>query len=282
MNEYKIRSMTKDELSIAIDWAAQEGWNPGVDDLESFYSADPNGFLIGLLDGQPVATISAVKYGKSFGFMGFYIVAPAYRGQGYGLKIWNAGLDYLAGRNIGLDGVVEQQDNYRKSGFKLAYRNIRYEGIGDGGKPADCPELVPLSELPMDAILAYDQPFFPDDRMAFLNAWLRQKDSTALGYLEDGKLAGYGVLRACRSGYKIGPLFADRSSIAKTLLAALKSKVSRGAPFYLDPPEVNPAAVALAEDNGMRVVFETARMYSGSMPELPLDRTYGVTSFELG
>ncbi len=281
MNEYEIRTMTQDELSIAIDWAAQEGWNPGVGDLESFYRADPNGFLIGLLDGQPVATISAVKYGKSFGFMGFYIVAPAYRGQGYGLKIWNAALDYLAGRNIGLDGVVEQQDNYRKSGFKLAYRNIRYEGIGDG-KSGDCQEIVPLSELPMDAILAYDQPFFPDDRTAFLKAWLRQKDSTALGYVEAGKLAGYGVLRACRSGFKVGPLFADRPSIAKALLDALKSKVPRGAPFYLDPPEVNPAAVALAKDNGMRVVFETARMYSGAIPELPLDRTFGVTSFELG
>ena len=29
-------------------------------------------------------------------------------------------------------------------------------------------------------------------------------------------------------------------------------------------------------------VFETARMYRGGQPQLPLDRVFGVTSFELG
>ena len=33
-----------------------------------------------------------------------------------------------AARVIGLDGVVAQQENYRKSGFELAYANIRYGG----------------------------------------------------------------------------------------------------------------------------------------------------------
>ena len=32
-------------------------------------------------------------------------------------------------RVIGLDGVVAQQQNYRKSGFELAYANVRYGGI---------------------------------------------------------------------------------------------------------------------------------------------------------
>jgi len=29
-------------------------------------------------------------------------------------------------------------------------------------------------------------------------------------------------------------------------------------------------------------VFETARMYRGAAPDLPVDRWFGVTSFELG
>jgi len=32
----------------------------------------------------------------------------------------------------------------------------------------------------------------------------------------------------------------------------------------------------------MHPVFETARMYTGAIPELPMDRLFGVTSFELG
>jgi len=32
----------------------------------------------------------------------------------------------------------------------------------------------------------------------------------------------------------------------------------------------------------MVVVFETARMYTGAAPQLPLRRLFGVTTFELG
>lgn len=132
---YKVRTMQRDEVEIAVEWAARAGWNPGLGDADCFYAADRNGFLIGLLDDEPVATISAVRYGRSFGFVGFYLVTPACRRRGYGIQIWNAALRYLEGRNVGLDGVVAQQENYRKSGFKPAYRNVRYEGRGTGTNP---------------------------------------------------------------------------------------------------------------------------------------------------
>src|SRR5262249_48898838 len=70
----RIRSMRPDEISIAVDWAAAEGWNPGLADATCFSSVDPDGFLIGELDGAPAATISCVNYGASFAFLGFYIV----------------------------------------------------------------------------------------------------------------------------------------------------------------------------------------------------------------
>ena len=41
-------------------------------------------------------------------------------------------------------------------------------------------------------------------------------------------------------------------------------------------------AVALAEKQRMSVVFETARMYTGAFPDLPVARLFGVTTFELG
>jgi ribosomal protein S18 acetylase RimI-like enzyme len=147
---YTIRTMTRGEVDTAVEWAAIEGWNPGLNDAECYFEADPAGFFIGLLDGAPIATLSAVRYGKSFGFMGFYIVRPDCRGEGYGTKIWNAGLEYLEGRIIGLDGVVDQQENYRKSGFRLAHRNVRYEGAGGGGAPEGA-DIVELAELPFEA-----------------------------------------------------------------------------------------------------------------------------------
>ena len=100
--------------------------------------------------------------------------------------------------------------------------------------------------------------------------------------MQKGKLAGYGVIRKCRSGYKVAPLFADSPELAESLFLALKSKVKPSETVYLDTPEVNHAAVALAEHNNMEVSFETARMYTGEMPEIPFSRLFGVASFEIG
>ena len=111
------------------------------------------GFFIGELDGAPAATVSCVRYGTSFAFLGFYIVREDLRGRGYGLRIWNAAIARAGGRVIGLDGVVTQQENYRKSGFELAYPNIRYGGTV---APLDAPQtgVVALTELPLTAVEA--------------------------------------------------------------------------------------------------------------------------------
>lgn len=279
--EYTIRTMTRPEVEIAIAWATAEGWNPGVYDAESFYAADTGGFLVGMLGDEPIATISAVKYGDSFGFLGFYIVKPGSRGQGYGIRIWNAALASLQGRTIGLDGVVAEQEKYRKAGFALAYRNLRYQGTGGGHLTTD-PGIVTLSTIPFETVCVYDKPFFPDARIQFLKRWLDQPQSTALGILQGGTLAGYGVIRVCHTGHKIGPLFADSPELAERLFQALQAHAPQGTPIFLDTPAVNPAAVELAERHKMTISFETARMYQGPSPDLPLDRLFGVTSFELG
>ena len=66
-----------------------------------------------------------------------------------------------------------------------------------------------------------------------------------------------------------------------TVLAALVVATGRGEVF-LDVPSVNPAAVALAQSYGLKPVFETARMYTGPIRKVNLDRLFGVMTFELG
>ena len=43
-NGFGIRAMRPDEISIAIDWAAAEGWNPGHADALCFACVDPTAF----------------------------------------------------------------------------------------------------------------------------------------------------------------------------------------------------------------------------------------------
>ena len=275
---FTVRRMTRADVDRALDWAAAEGWNPGIHDADCFYATDPHGFWIGELAGEPIACLSAVAYDERFGFLGLYIVKPDFRGQGFGLQLWNAGLAYLGPRTIGLDGVVTQQDNYRKSGFTLAYRTIRYEGRG--GQVGNH-NTVKLSALPFHVVMAYDSGLFPVPRPRFLRGWIEPPEGAALGILRNGQLRGYGVLRACRRGFKMGPLFADDAGSAEQLFLALASQTPE-APIFLDVPVANAAAADLAQRHTMKPVFETARMYTREPPRLPLERCFGVTTLELG
>jgi hypothetical protein len=114
-----------------------------------------------------------------------------------------------------------------------------------------------------------------------LRAWLAMPDSRARVYWRGGAITGFGMARRCREGVKIGPLFADDETAAEALFGSLAG-LAPGERVFLDLPEPNVAASALARRHGLEPVFETARMYRGPAPTLPLGRIYGITSFELG
>lgn len=276
-----IRTLRADEMALVIELAAREGWNPGLHDAACFHAADPGGFLVAEHRGEAVGCISAVSYAGRFGFIGLYIVAPAWRGKGVGLRLWREGMARLAGQVVGLDGVPAQQDNYRRSGFALAWNNARFAGVARSGGETP-PQVVPLSTVDFAALCADDRRVFPAPRDAFLRAWIDMPDATGLAWVDQGRLVGWGLIRRCREGHKIAPLVADDPAVARALLAALCATVPAGDTVYLDVPLPNAEAVAMARAEGMHHVFETARMYAGSAPACELQRLYGLTSFELG
>src|SRR3989442_5322979 len=170
-NDLRIRAMRPEEIAIAADWAAAEGWNPGLADAACFATVDPGGFLIGEFDGAPAATISCVNYDERFAFLGFYIVRGDLRGRGYGLRIWNAAIAHARPRPIGLDGVVAQQGNYRKSGFQLAYANIRYGG-SVAPLPAPPAGNLPLPDAPVPSVHAAEATVVSAPNAPFPPAWI--------------------------------------------------------------------------------------------------------------
>lgn len=280
-NDLHIKTMSRVELDFAIELAADEGWNPGLYDADSFYNSDPNGFLIGYLNDKPVGCISAVSYENKFGFVGFYIIIPEYRGKGYGIQLWNAAMERLKDHNIGLDGVIEQQENYKKSGFKFAYSNIRFEWINKAESFVN-KNIIDTSSISFDQLKDYDRNFFHADRTDFLISWLKMPKSFSFVYTTGRQIKGYGVIRKCRVGYKIGPLFSENTEIAERLFLKLCSSVDKNSKIYIDVPEVNIEGMKLAEKYHMKKVFGTARMYTGNFPNLPLNKIFGVTTFELG
>lgn len=96
-DDFHVRAMRADEIGLAVDWAAAEGWNPGLADAQCFAVVDAGGFLVGEHEGKPAATISTVVYNDRFAFLGFYIVRPdlrgrfrhAHMGSGDGTRRWS-------------------------------------------------------------------------------------------------------------------------------------------------------------------------------------------------
>lgn len=280
MTDYNIRRMQADELQIAIDWANEEGWNPGLHDAQSFYQADPNGFFIGEKDSKVIAVGSAVTYDNQFAFCGLYIVHPDYRGQGYGISLTRERLRYVNQRNAGIDGVLENIAIYERIGYRLAYHNIRYQGTAVT-TPINEASIIPLSQLPFANIETYDRQCFPAPRSRFLQTWINQADALALGFIKNGLLLGFAVRRQCIQGHKIGPLFADNYQVAEQLLLALQQDID-GDTIFLDITNINPAAARLVHNHHMQKVFSTGRMYLKGQPKLADDKIFGITSFELG
>jgi ribosomal protein S18 acetylase RimI-like enzyme len=278
--EFRVRRMRRDEVALVREWAAAEGWNPGLRDIECFYGADSDGFFLGELGGEPIGCISCVAYDNSFGFLGHYIVRPDFRGNGYGIRVWRAGMGYLGDRDVGLDGVVAQQENYRKSGFQYDYSHIRYRGIGGGTATQG---VVALPDVPFDELVAYDRGHFHAPRREFLQCWVNLPGATTLGCVRDGSLVGYGVIRPAVEGCRVGPLFADEPGVADAIFRSLLA-TAPGQPVFLDAPDqaANPHVPDLVRRYALSEVFRTARMYKKAVPRLPVGRIYGVTSLEIG
>jgi GNAT superfamily N-acetyltransferase len=282
--------MTRVEVDELVGWAAREGWNPGLHDADLFWATDPAAFIAADLDGELIGGGAITSYNGEFGFMGFFIVRPEYRGRGLGNALWQARRERLLtrlrpGSSIGLDGVFAMQSYYAAGGFVFSHRNMRFRAeipSRTATSPVDDEEdIVPLAAVAFDQVLEYDRACFPASRPTFLRGWISQPDALALGCRRDGSLSGYGVVRRCGEGCKIGPLFADDAFAAKALYAQL-AQFAAGGPLYLDAPENNAAAMEFVREQRMTEVFGCARMYLGHPPVLAHERIFGVTTFELG
>ncbi len=284
IKDLQFQKLDLNGLKTLVKWAKEEGWNPGAYDADVFYKTDSDGFYGYFYEDSLIAGGSIVSYNSEFGFMGFFIVKKEYRSLGIGRKLWYQRRDTLLARldkdaSIGMDGVVDMQPFYKEGGFKIAFRDIRYERIGelfDIDK-----NISSIKEVDISSILEYDKNCFGFFRPQFILPWLKLPDNKTFKYMQDGQLKGFVIIRKADTGYKICPLFADDERIAKELFkACLNSSID--APLYLDIPEVNQGAVNIIKEFDAKYIFECARMYYGKTPNIDVEKIYGVTTFELG
>lgn len=272
------RTARAEEIAAILDWAAEEGWNPGLDDAPAFHAADPEGFYLAEVGGQPVASISVVNHSKTFAFLGLYLCRPDFRGQGIGFALWKHALDHAGTRTVGLDGVAAQQANYARSGFIRAGATRRFEGHLDGAAHG---QISPARPEDLENLARLDRTANGVSRPSFTAAWFAPApDRTTLVWRKLTDILGVATIRRCREGAKIGPLIGETAEDAVTLARACLGAMPAGR-VIVDVPSENVALAARLRNLGFEMTFETARMYRGPAPETD-DTLQAIATMELG
>ncbi|KAF9538226.1 hypothetical protein EC957_007081 [Mortierella hygrophila] len=323
-----------------FNWASSEHWNPGHKglDIKLLHSADPKGFFFSTVDPpsttsteQPhpekdevVSIVSAVRYGEDQGWIGYYIASPKYRGRGYGIATWNRAIDHLnpnTRESIGLDGVLTQVENYRKSGFtQTSWLNERRNGsavdlvekqereLADKISRNEVEGLVLLSDpqVDLDQLPGIEAKYCGLKRPQFVKDWVLfhanhpEEHRVGVAILSSDKkdeksgkplVLGYACVRPAISSYRVGPIYAVDGDVAKKLLVKLAVDVVSaeklsplGVPlmFDIDIPDKNPASVKMFDDFGWKNTFPCLRMWKGKIPDHDVNGVFGVTTLEIG
>ena len=326
-DQLHFRNMTRAELDVIVEWAANEGWNPGLHDADIFWATDPDAFIAAEFNGEMIGGGSIVNYSGVCGFMGLFIIRPQFRGRNFGQQLWIERRDRLIKRlnapaRIEMDGVFNMQRFYAKGGFQLLHRDLRFQRVEsardntsatplamasdstlvnsgtsnsqvalihqrDSGNPVPSEShftgvsVVDLSQIAFEEINQFDQAIFMAPRFQFLQRWISQPACHALGSMCNGKLSGYAVTRPCRTGYKIGPLFANDPTTARMLFQSLLELLPHQQ-VQIDVPECNTSGIEMVKRSGFKEVFGCARMAFGPPLPRPSQNIFGVTTFELG
>ncbi|KAI9491778.1 acyl-CoA N-acyltransferase [Zychaea mexicana] len=248
MSPFRVRScVSASEASeILYPWVVAEKWDPGMngnDIKHAYYPSDPASFFVGTITQQTtttsaaekiVSSICAIKHDDNTGYIAFYVVDALYRGKGYGFQTFTHALSHLSASPwIGLDAVEAQMETYKKSGFVVQTKIVRYVG-GGVSHPAhstatDGVRTVGLDQATLEQLVDYDHGCTGMRRATFVSHWVSYHVKHGWGFVllnQQQKIVGLGCMRRCASGtYRIAPLYADTLDHALDLVTRLTMAV---------------------------------------------------------
>jgi ribosomal protein S18 acetylase RimI-like enzyme len=144
MSELKIRPITDgDENAVVSIWertGLTTWYNPPAEDLALMRRTPTAELLVGLVDGQIVATVHVGHEGHR-GWLYYVGVDPDYNGRGFGKAIVTAGENWLRERSIPKVQLMVRPTNagvldfYEKLGYQENPCVLREKWLRDKGEP---------------------------------------------------------------------------------------------------------------------------------------------------
>ncbi|MDS9469932.1 GNAT family N-acetyltransferase [Paracoccus sp. MBLB3053] len=199
-----------EHLDAALRLSQEAGWPHRRDDWALVASVSDG--LVGLQDGQVVATAMATPFG-AVSMANMIIVDQKMRGQGLGRGIMTRVLELTSASAWRLVATQAGLPLYRKLGFEECGLVHQHQGRVAALPAPDGVRLGSLSDLP--EIRAMDAAATAADRSRLLAELLRHGTVA----LVEGK--GFAISRDFGRGRVVGPVIADDAETARQLLAFL-------------------------------------------------------------
>ena len=291
----EIKPFTSSDLDFVTGLAREQGFAPGVGDIEIYANTDRQGIWLAWENNQPLGCIAAVTYNPGYAFIGLFVVKQDHRGQGIGHRLWRHALQTLNSVEcIGLEAAVQMVGFYEKAGFQKDCVTTRRQMLclSDQSNNPNTTLLhrsdinvVSLRDISLEAIQRYDERHEISPRPHFLELWLRHKAGEVFVAMDTkGECHGYVRIRPCLlpigDGWRVGPWLAEDAGMASLLLNNAMDR-HKGV-VLIDTPGHNHSAKTLTTAKGFKPMGSTVRMYKGVIPKGHDRNVYGLACLELG
>lgn len=182
---------------------------------------------------KPEGCVIALSYPNSTGWVAFFIMNAGFRGRGLGRTLWEemeAVFRANATTVIGLDGVQEQVETYKRRGFEdcariplMVRESLKGKALDGGGVQLDLTETVNMQDLrdvdPGElARLDYEHTGLDRSTYWSSDALLSREGAFGLAIVSEARVTGFVYVRRCEHGRRVGPLYAETYAQAKQLL----------------------------------------------------------------
>ncbi len=212
-------------IDFIIEMEREEKWSPGLYDVKCYLDGKNITYYFCMIAGKPVGMISIVENNLIY-FIGSFIVAKAYRGQGYGRLLWDAVVEVLGDKPLGLYAVFSLVPFYARQGFR-AGNEVRRFALTNLCSMEREAYLDPLTDAEKLALYRFDQQCTKSNRRDFLSSLL-EKPSVFSSIVFDGASPiGYGIVRPAFDHFRVGPLYAVSAGVALSILSSLIGHLCR-------------------------------------------------------
>lgn len=265
MTQIIVRPLTSTDLPLGMRLKSAAGWNQTEADWRRALSLDPQGSFVGQLDGADVGTVASVTFGP-VAWIGLMLVDPAARGRGVGKRLMLAALEYLDRRGVmtvRLDATPQGEPLYRQLGFAADFLLHRWSGRPQTRESKIPSEIAPIGPANLSAVAQLDRQITRTDRSPLIAALLDETPRLAHLVRRDDRVAGYLLSRAGTNATQIGPCLADDPDAGAALLRFALARLA-DQPVFIDIPEVNEPARAIAQEHGLAIQRPLQRMTRGA------------------